>query len=133
MTDRADLVEVAYVPDRAQAEMILGLLESNGIPSLLQQTGINGPLVGVGLLPDAAQRVMVDPDRADAARTLLANQVGDPKLEAEHESAAFEYPNEARGRRPRNYSVIGAYARIWAWSLAAMGAAFGIFLLLRSL
>jgi hypothetical protein len=133
MTDHADLVEVAYVPDGPQAEMIRGLLESNGIPSLLQQTGVNGPLLGYGLLAEVRQRVMVDPDQADAARALLANQVGNPKIEAALEAAEFEFPDEARGRGPRNYGLIGGYARIWAWSLAAMGAAFGIFVLLRSL
>lgn len=35
------------------------------------------------------------------------------------------------GREPRGYGLIGAYARIWAWSLAALALAFVVFLLLR--
>lgn len=34
---------------------------------------------------------------------------------------------------PRNYNLIGPYARIWIWSLGAMALAFGVFLLLRLL
>lgn len=37
---------------------------------------------------------------------------------------------EPEGRKPRNYGLIGAYGRIWAWSLGAMMLAFGVFLLL---
>jgi hypothetical protein len=35
------------------------------------------------------------------------------------------------GRGPRNYGVVGAYARIWPWSVAALAVAFGIFMLAR--
>ena len=131
MSDGVDLVEVAHTPDRPQAEMIRGLLESNGIPSLLQQTGINGPLVGVGALPDPPQRVMVDQDQADAARQLIAESVGGPEREAEIEAANAEFLPETSGRGPRNYGVVGGYTRAWIWSLAAMGGAFAVFLLLR--
>jgi len=41
------------------------------------------------------------------------------------------YVEETEGRKPRNYGLIGAYGRIWAWSLGAMALAFGVFLLLR--
>jgi hypothetical protein len=54
----ADLVEVAFSNDPAKAGMIQGLLENGGIPSLLLPTGLNGPLLGVGLLPPGPQRVM---------------------------------------------------------------------------
>jgi hypothetical protein len=39
---------------------------------------------------------------------------------------------EDRGRKPRDYGLLGAYARIWFWSVGAMALAFGIFLLLRA-
>jgi hypothetical protein len=35
--------------------------------------------------------------------------------------------------RRRHYNLIGAYARAWLWSFIAMGLAFAIFLLLRSI
>jgi hypothetical protein len=41
------------------------------------------------------------------------------------------YLDEARGRGPRNYGVIGAYARIWLWSLVVLAVTFGIFMLAR--
>jgi hypothetical protein len=43
-----ELVGVAYANDRVEAEMIRGLLENGGIPSLLQPVGLDGPQIGVG-------------------------------------------------------------------------------------
>jgi Putative prokaryotic signal transducing protein len=133
MTDGTDLVEVAYVPDRAQAEMVKGFLESNGIPSLLQQTGVNGPLIGAGLLPDAPQRVMVDASRAEAARRLIDEAAAGAYDQGEWDTANAAHLADAEGRRVRNYGIVGGYARIWILSFAAMAAAFGVFLLLRAL
>ena len=82
----ADLVEVALAGDPVEGEMIRGLLQNGSISSILQPAGLNGPLLGIGLLPQGA---------------------------------------------PRSYGLIGAYARIWLWSLAALGVAFGVFLLAR--
>lgn len=106
--------------------MIQGLLESAGIPSVLQQVGIDGPQLGIGLLNPGggSQRVMVRSDQAEAARALLAETA----VPSEPEDWVEE---ETGGRKPRNYGLIGAYGRIWAWSLGAMGLAFGVFLLLR--
>jgi len=47
------------------------------------------------------------------------------------ETANATYLEEAAGRKPRDYGLAGAYARIWAWSLGAMLLAFAVFLLLR--
>ncbi len=133
MADGTDLVEAAFVPDRAQAEMVKGFLESNGIPSLLQQTGVNGPLIGAGLLPDAPQRVMVDASRVEAARRLIDEAAAGAYDEGEWDTANAAHLADAEGRGVRNYGIFGGYARIWIWSLAAMGAAFAVFLLLRAL
>ncbi len=42
------------------------------------------------------------------------------------------HPEERGRRKPRDYGLIGAYARALAWSLGIMAVAFGVFLLLRS-
>jgi hypothetical protein len=127
-----DLVSVAFASDRAEGDMIQGLLDSAGISSLLQQAGINGPQIGIGLLNPGGgpQRVMVRSGQAEAARALLegATVPGETGDWAEGDSSAEE---ERGGREPRSYGLAGAYGRIWAWSFGAMALAFGIFLLLR--
>jgi hypothetical protein len=49
------------------------------------------------------------------------------------ETANAGHLADAEGRGPRNYGLIGAYARIWFWSLGALGVTFGVFLRLRAL
>jgi hypothetical protein len=120
----ADLVEVAFVSDFTEGEMIRGLLQSGSIPSILQPAGIDGPQLGIGLLPQGAQRVMVHASEAEVARRLLAETTTGNDLEAEDW-------NQAKGKGPRSYGLAGAYARIWFWSLTALGVAFGVFLLAR--
>jgi hypothetical protein len=129
----ADLVEVAFAGDLGEAEMIQGLLESGGISSLLRPTGIDGRAIGTGLLPPGGpQRVAVHADRADAARRMLAETLVEEEPEVEIEELAnARHLDQAAGRGPRNYGLVGAYARIWFWSLGAMGVIFGVFLLLR--
>lgn len=125
-----DLVEVMFAPDRVEAEMVQGLLESEGVPSILQATGVNGPQLGVGLSPRSPQRVMVRAEHADLARRLLAETGVEEDSDVDGLANAA-YLEEARGRGPQNYGVIGAYARIWFWSLAVLAIAFGVFLLAR--
>lgn len=127
-----DLVSVAFAHDRAEGNMIQGLLDSAGVPSVLQSIGIDGPRVGIGLLnPDGgSQRVMVRSDQAEAARALLGAAVPSD-TEGWAEGNGFPEGEAAEGRKPRSYGLIGAYGRIWAWSLGAVALAFGIFLLLR--
>jgi hypothetical protein len=125
-----DLVEVMFANDRVEAEMVQGLLESEGVPSLLQATGVNGPQLGVGLSPRSPQRVMVRAEHADLARRLLAGTGAEEDFDVD-ELANAAYLDGARGRGPRSYGVLGAYARIWFWSFAAFAVVFGIFLLAR--
>jgi hypothetical protein len=127
----ADLVEVAFADDPAKAGMIQGLLENDDIPSLLLPTGLNGPLLGIGLLPPGSQRVMVRAGQAGDARRLLSETLVEEEREAVPEIANAMYLDDAKGRGPRGYGLIGAYARIWLWSLGAVGVAFGVFLLIR--
>lgn len=65
------------------------------------------------------------------ARALLAEAVVPSEPEDWVASDSSSYAEETGGRKPRNYGLIGAYGRIWAWSLGAMTLTFGIFLLLR--
>jgi hypothetical protein len=115
--------------------MIQGVLETAGIPSVLEQMGINGPQLGFALLNAGGvpQRVMVRPDQAEEARELLAATTAVPSEPADWmESGEQPYAEGAEGRQPRNYGLAGAYARIWAWSLGSFALAFGVFLLLRA-
>jgi hypothetical protein len=128
-----DLVSVAYANDRVEAEMIQGLLESAGIPSALQHVGIDGPGLGFGLLNPGggAKRVMVSADQLEKAQALLAETLVEGERAELAEAPDAADLEETRGREPRGYGLVGAYARIWAWSLGAMLLAFAIFLLLR--
>ena len=118
--------------------MIHGLLENAGIPSLLQQVGlsVDGPQLGFGLATrgfgGGPQRVMVHANRAEQASALLAETLVEDEEAATPEIANAEYLEDASGGSARNYGVIGAYARALLWSLGIMGAAFGVFLLLRA-
>lgn len=114
--------------------MIQALLGTAGIASVLQQVGIDGRQAGIGFLnPGGGQRwVMVRSDQAGAARVLLEGRELPSEAGNWPESDTPLYAEEeTEGRGPRNYGVIGAYGRIWAWSLSAMVLAFGAFLLLR--
>lgn len=120
--------------------MIQGLLESGGIPSVLQHVGVDGPSLGFGLLNPGggSRRVMVRAGHSEEARALLAETLAEGEAAdsteiagASHPEDTAPYPEETEGRRPRGYGLIGAYARIWAWSLGAMALAFAVFLLLR--
>jgi Putative prokaryotic signal transducing protein len=135
-----EMVEVAFARDQVEAEMLQGLLETEGIRSMLQPTGINGPQVGYGVLyagyGGGAQRVMVWESQSETARGLLAGALvaEEPDGTDVSEIANAQYLEAAAGgRRPRGHGLVGGYARIWFWSFAAMAAAFGIFLLLRVL
>lgn len=113
--------------------MIQALLEDRGIPSLQQQVGPSGPQLGYGLMNPGggSRRVMVHAHRADEARAILVAA----QAEAEDlvEPVNAEYLADAQGgRRPRNYNLIGAYARIYLVSFVAMGLIFGAWLLLRA-
>ena len=133
-----ELVKVAFARDRVEAEMIHGLLESAGIPSLLEQAGhsVDGPQLGFGLASrgfgGGPQRVMVHANRVEQARTLLAETLVEGEEQEWPEVANARYLEEGRGARARNYGVVGAYGRAHFWSLGLMAVAFGVFLLLRA-
>lgn len=70
-----ELVEAAFVHNEMEAEMIRGLLESGGIPSIIQAAGMfEGTRHGFGGVPvyGGAQKVMVHAHRLEEAQALLA-------------------------------------------------------------
>jgi hypothetical protein len=73
---------------------------------------------------------MVRADHADPARSLLAETGMEEDLDVAGLANAADL-DEERGRGPRDYGVIGAYARIWFWSLTVLAIVFGVFSLAR--
>lgn len=131
--DGEQLVGVAHANDRIEAEMIQGLLESGGIPSVLQHVGVDGPALGFGLLNPGggSRRVMVRAKQSEEARALLAEALAEGEQVDWTEAADAPYAEEAEGGKLRGHGLIGAYARIWAWSFGIMALAFAVFMLLR--
>jgi hypothetical protein len=125
------MVEVAFVRDQVEAEMIRGLLEDRGIECLLQRTGVDGPSLGEGLLPQAQHRVLVGAEEAEAAKALLGALLEEHGEEPEPEAVDPGFGETESGGGPRDYNVIGAYPRGLLWSVGFFAVAFGVFMLLR--
>jgi hypothetical protein len=126
-----ELVKVAYAQNQAEAEMIQGLLENEGIPSVLQALGVNGPQLGFGVLVRSPQRVMVRADQTEEARALLAETLVEDE-QAWPDTANASHLEDAASRKPRGYGLLGAYARIYLWSFGSIVVAAAIFLFLRA-
>ncbi|HEX5929231.1 MAG TPA: DUF2007 domain-containing protein [Solirubrobacterales bacterium] len=126
-----DLVAVAYVRDEVEGEMLRGLLEGEGIPSMVRAYGISGRVIAEPLLnpQGSAGSLLVRAEHAEQARALLAEMLVEDEEAGWPETANARYLEEASGRRLRSYGWLGAYARIGAVSLIAMAAMFGAFLL----
>jgi hypothetical protein len=126
------LVQIAFADTREEAAIMRGLLREDGIRSLARQASINGPALGSGLLTRSTRRLYVRPEDAAAARKLLSEtMVEDPLEEEIPESANAEYLADATGHQPRDYTVLGAYARGWLVAVALLAIAFVLFLLLH--
>lgn len=137
--DRGELAEAAFAGNEMEAEVIQGLLESGGIPSLLQSTGFNGPHVLTGGLSGArpdysggSQRVMVHANRLEEAQALLAETLVADEEEEWPEIANARHLEGRRNRGPRNYGFIGAYARIYAVAIFFFAVVLGLYLLSRA-
>ncbi|HKZ12214.1 MAG TPA: DUF2007 domain-containing protein [Solirubrobacterales bacterium] len=127
-----DLAQIAFAETREEAALIRGLLREEGIRSLAKQTGVNGPMLGSGLLTSSPRRIYVRAEDADRARTLLGEtMVEDPLAEEVPEPANAAYLADATGHRPRDYSVLGAYARAWLVAGGVLAVAFAVFLIAR--
>jgi hypothetical protein len=73
--DEEDWVEVASVGEDEEAEIIAGLLESEGIPSEIENEAPSILPESLGAL--GTTKVLVPPDRAEEARALLAERERD--------------------------------------------------------
>lgn len=133
----SELVPLIAARDAIEAGMIRGLLEERGIPCLARGVGVDGPRLGVGLLPSdgGPQQLLVHAARFEEASAVLAETLVEdpvPGEDAWEETANAAHLEDAGGgREPRGYGLVGAYARIYLFSFAVIAAAFGVFLLLR--
>jgi hypothetical protein len=129
---RDGLVQIAFAETREEAALMRGLLREEGIRSLAKQASINGPSLGAGLLTRSSRRIYVRPEDAEAARRLLSEtMVEDPLEEEVPEPANAAYLADATGHKPREYGLLGAYARAWIAALVILAVAFVIFILLH--
>jgi hypothetical protein len=129
---RDGLVQIAFAETREEAALMRGLLREEGIRSLAKQASINGPALGAGLLTRSSRRIYVRSEDAAAARRLLSEtMVEDPLEEEIPESANAEYLAEATGHKPRDYNVLGAYARAYVAAAIIIAAALLVFILLH--
>lgn len=101
-----ELVGVGFPQSPVEAQMIKGLLESEGIPCLVQS--LRG-----------SRTVLVNGVHAEEARALLA----DVEARAEGEAGEAEPP-------PR---PAGAGGRGWVLAVGLLGLAFGVFLLVHAI
>jgi hypothetical protein len=127
-----DLVQIAFADTREEAALIRGLLREAKIRSLAKQGGINGPGLGSGPLTRSPRRIYVVPGDAAAARELLAETMVEEPAEEIPEPANAVHLADAEGRRPRDYSLLGAYARAWLIGIAVLALVLLVFLLTRS-
>jgi hypothetical protein len=125
-------VPVVYADTREEAALIRGLLREAKIKSIARQAGVEGGIGTSGLLTRSPRRIYVRPEDAAAARTLIAEtMVEDPSETEIPEPVNAAYLDEARGHKPRNYNVFGAYARTYLVAIAVLGLILVAFLLLH--
>ncbi|HJZ36698.1 MAG TPA: DUF2007 domain-containing protein [Solirubrobacterales bacterium] len=125
-------VPVAYADTREEAALIRGLLREAKIKSIARQAGIEGGIGTSSLLTRSPRRIYVRPEDAAAARTLIAETMVEDPAETEiPEPVNAAYLDEARGHKPRDYNVFGAYLRFYLVAIVVLGLIFVAFLLLH--
>lgn len=127
-----DLVQVAFADTREEAALIRGLLREEGIKSLARQAGLEAGASTSAFLTRSPRHIYVRPEEAAAARKLIGETMVEDPLETEiPESANAGYLADATGSKPRDYSVLGAYARAWVVAIVVLAVAFAVLLVLR--
>jgi Putative prokaryotic signal transducing protein len=125
------LVQIAFAETREEAALIRGLLREEGIRSLAQRNAVGGHQPGAGMLGRSPRRILVHPDRAAAARAFLAEVIVEEPPEEIPEPANAAHLAAATGRKPRNYTLGGAYARGLLVALAILAVVLVLFILLH--
>jgi hypothetical protein len=126
-----ELVQVAYADTREEAALIRGLLRGEGIVSIARQGGIEGGIGTSSLLTRSPRRIYVRPEDAAAARTVISEtMVEEPAEEVIPEPVNAAYL-EGGPHKPRDYNVIGAYARMYVVGFVVLGLILVVFLLLH--
>jgi hypothetical protein len=125
-------VQIAFADTREEAALIRGLLREAKIRSIARQAGVDGGIGTSSLLTRSSRRIYVRPEDAAAARTLIAETMVEDPAETEiPEPVNATYLDEARGHKPRDYSVIGAYARFYLVAIVVIGLVLVAFLILH--
>ncbi|MGE5673084.1 MAG: DUF2007 domain-containing protein [Mycobacterium leprae] len=74
-------IEVFRTGDQVEAEVIRGLLQTNGFPVVVEAKGLKSMAVLLGHAAQGELIVKVPPDRADEARAMLAADAQFPEEE----------------------------------------------------
>jgi hypothetical protein len=77
-TPVTDDMVVLRVCDREEAVVILGLIETSGIPVAMRGTHLNEALSAYGRRPATQYRIFVPADRVEEAEALLSEPEGQP-------------------------------------------------------
>lgn len=124
-----ELVGVGFASHPVEAQMIKGLLESEGIRCLVRSSRTGG------------RAVMVHAARAEQARALLEEAKARAETEAETLPGSgggeelgdtFDPVAERFDGGPREVGLFGSHARAFLLAFAVLGFSLGVFLLLRS-
>lgn len=75
--------------------------------------------------------MLVHASQAEEAQGLLAETLVEGEQVDLTEEVHALHPDEMGRRKPRDYGLIGAYARALAWSFATLILVLAVFLLLR--
>jgi hypothetical protein len=125
-----ELAQVAFTDSREEAGLVRGLLREQGIKSLARQVNFSGPTIGTGAVTRTARRVYVRAEDAARARELLGEVMVENPLEEEiPEPVNAGYLADARGHKPRDYNLFGAFARTYLVAIVVLGLILVFFLL----
>jgi hypothetical protein len=120
-----ELVGVGFPRSPVEAQLIKGLLESEGIPCLLQS--LRG-----------SRTVMVNAVHAEEARALLAEAEARAETEAGEAESLPDFGDSedlegSPGTAPRDLRPVGAGVNGWVLAFGVLGLAFGVFLLAHAI
>ncbi|HEY0280614.1 MAG TPA: hypothetical protein VGC32_20300 [Solirubrobacterales bacterium] len=127
-------VQVVYADTREEAALIRGLLREAKIKSISRQAGnAERGIAASSSAGRSPRRIYVRSEDAAAARMLIGETMVEDPAETEiPEPANATYLEEARDHKPRDYSLLGAYASFYLVAIVVIGVVFATFLILHS-